>query len=210
MFKRSTAWALALAMVVGPLSADSITLKDGQTAKGVIGGYDAYFLQFTLGNGAKIDVPMKEIAKIQPDEFTGDTAMIGQYLSAEATPVTVHIQPKSPSQALGKAFFPGFFIHGYGHKVAGDTDMFMALAGAELFGLLVGGFGAIRQIDPAASQQYKDFSMYLLAGGGVFFGLSWLVDIAFANHAAKKFNAEHRLSLAPLPEGGRLAWSTSF
>ncbi len=214
MIKRSTAWAMALVMALGPLAAwagnDRITLKDGQSAEGKVAGYDAYFLQFTLGNGSKVDVPMKEIAQIEPGDFTGDTAMISQYLSRDAAPVTVHIQPKIPSQALSKAFFPGFFIHGYGHKTAGDNEMFMALAGAELFGVLVGGFGAIRQIDPAASKQDKDFSIYLLAGGGAFFGLSWLFDIALASHSARKFNQEHHLSLAPEQDGARLAWSTRF
>jgi len=204
----------AATLVVTPEAApsydDLIVLKDGQSAKGHIGGYDAYFLQFSLPNGAKIDLPMKEIAEIQPASFTGDMAMISQSLSREDVPVTAHIQPKDAGQALGKAFFPGFFIHGYGHKVAGDNEMFMALAGAELFGVLVGGFGAVRQIDPAASQQDKDFSAYLLGGGAVFFGLSWLVDIALASHSAKKFNEAHHLSLLPDPDGGRLAWSTRF
>jgi hypothetical protein len=197
----------AASSMAGPLAApwDHVALKDGQEADGKIRGYDAYFLSFELKNATKVQIPWMEVAGVKPAEFSGDTALMMQYLKNEPSEVQSHIQPKSASQARMKALFPGFFLHGYGYKEAGNQDVFLSLAGAEIFGLLVGGFGAARASDPSIAndtQSGEQADAQALAWGGVsIFALSWLIDIVGSGYSADSFNAEHHLAFGLQPQG---------
>jgi hypothetical protein len=111
-----------------------------------------------------------------------------------------------------KALFPGFFIHGSGFKEAGNTDMFLSLAGAELFGVLVGAFGAARAGDPALSQGERDTAASLAMGGVCVFALTWTIDLIGSGISANNYNQRHGLSLglAPARQGGIITAQLSF
>lgn len=191
---------------------DRVVLKDGQKMEGRIRGHDAFFLDIESRNGTELHLPWPEILEVAPAEFTGASAFYRQNMTADNVKVTSVIEPRSPSAALGKAFWPGFFIHGYGHKEAGDTDMFLSLAGAELFGALVAGFGASKVLDAGVAQGDKDTAQYLVWGGGGVFILSWIWDIAGAPGAARAYNERHKVAfdVVPAQRGVMLGMSTRF
>ncbi len=190
---------------------DRIVLKDGQSMQGRIKGYDAFFLDVEAkGSGAAFHLPWREVAEVAPAEFTGDTAMIRQYLSPDMVKVESSIQARDPYEAVSKSFWPGFLIHGYGHKVAGDQDTFLSLAGAEIFGALVAGFGAAKLADAGVAQGDKDTAQYLVYGGGAMFVLSWAWDVLGSARAARKYNERHRLILGAAPGGVVLGLAGEF
>lgn len=195
-----------------PLAApwDHVTLKDGQQADGKIRGYDAFFLEFQLKNATQAHLPWMEIAELKPAEFSGDAAFMKQYIKADSVEVQSRIEAKSAPHARMQALYPGFFIHGYGFKDAGNQDMFLSLAGAELFGLLVGGFGGARAADPTLSRGERDTANSMLYGGAGIFALTWLIDIVGSGFSADNFNAEHKLSLSLLPQGAAMTASVRF
>lgn len=183
----------------------TVGLKDGQRAKGRLLGYDAFYLVLEHENGRRYDVPWKEVSEFAPDEFSGDTAMVRQYLTQEEVVVTAVIQPKDLGRVTGKAFWPGFLVHGAGFREAGNNDMFLSLAGAEIFGALIAGFGASKVLDAGVAKGDKDTAQYLVWGGGAVFLGSWLVDLAFSRVSAGNYNARHGFSLGLAPQGAVLA-----
>jgi hypothetical protein len=192
-----------LAPTPSPLSPpwDSVTLKDGQWAEGKLRGYDAFFLSFELKNAVKLQLPWIEVAEVKPAEFSGDTALMRQYMKPDSVEVASRIQARSPGRSVGKALWPGVFIHGAGFREAGNTDMFLSLAGAELFGIVVGGFGLARASDVSLSTGERDTANSLALGGAAVFVVTWVVDLIGAAPSAKNYNAAHGLvfSFAPLP-----------
>lgn len=187
-----------------------VTLKDGQSMKGEVLSYDAFFLVVAQAGGRKFDLPWREIAEVTLEEFSGDDAMMRQYLTPERVAVASVIQPRDPGAALAKAFWPGVLLHGYGHKQAGESEVFFSLAGAGIFGGLMGGFGLARALDAGVSESDKELARYLAWGGGAIFTISWLWDLSFAASAARKFNAKHGLAIAPAPGGVALGTRLEF
>ena len=133
-----------------------------------------------------------------------DLGAMKQNLSPDYVEVSSRVGSRDPGAAFKAALWPGLVIHGYGAHVAGDQDMFLSLAGAEIFGLVVGGFGTVREFYPNVSEDDKATAMYLIWGGGGMFVLSWAWDLVDAPLAARAFNRDNGLSLLPLPEGGAL------
>jgi hypothetical protein len=201
-----------LAPTPAPLSPpwDSVTLKDGQWAEGKLRGYDAFFLSFELKNGAKAQLPWIEVAEVKPAEFSGDTALMRQYMKPDAVEVASRIQARSPSRARAKALWPGLLIHGAGFREAGNTDMFLSLAGAELFGIVVGGFGAARASDVSLSTGERDTANSLALGGAAVFAVTWLIDLVGSGYSAENFNAAHGLTVSLLPAPGKTAVTASL
>ncbi len=109
---------------------------------------------------------------------------------------------KEPSRALMLAFFPGILIHGYGHFYAKDKLMGTTLLGGEIISLAVMGFGLAVKENPEdyqnsflgsnSERRGKDMILY----GALFFGLTWVADVAHAPTAARNYNIEHNLQPA--------------
>jgi hypothetical protein len=109
---------------------------------------------------------------------------------------------KEPSRALLLAFFPGLLIHGYGHFYAKDKMLGTTLLGGEIISLAVMGFGLAVKENPEdyrnsllgsnAERRGKDMILY----GALFFGLTWVADVAHAPTAARNYNMEHNLQPA--------------
>ena len=189
-----------------------ITLKDGQIFKGHIVQYDAYFLEAESLGGVKANIPLSEIAEIEPGDYIGDIATLRKHLSSEKVEVTSDLSAKDSKLALQKALWPGFVIHGWGYRAAGNQDMFLSLVGGEIFGVLVGGFGAIKAADGASNASEIQAGVDLAIGGASLFAVTWLWDVVGAPHYARSFNAEHGLSLSTsaLPGGALASMKVSF
>jgi hypothetical protein len=84
------------------------------------------------------------------------------------------------------------------------------MAGGELFGVIMLGFGLSEALGPDIKGESKATSQSIAIGGGVIFGVTWLWDVVGAGAAATRFNKEHNLSLLPLDGGAQLALSTRF
>ena len=109
---------------------------------------------------------------------------------------------KDPSRAFLLALFPGLLIHGYGHFYAKDNSMGTVLLTGEVISIASIGLGAAIQNSPSsfsgsflgnnAVRRRKDMVLY----GAIFFGLTWIADMAHAPTAAKEYNYEHNLTPA--------------
>jgi hypothetical protein len=206
--------ALFLAFAPGLLRADTVTLKDGQASDGEVQGFDQYFLDFKAPHGKTFHIPWGEVRSLSHTTTTRswlEDNYITGYTLPEGGSATV-ISPLDPSKALKAALFPGFFIHGWGHREARDTDTFYSLLGAEAFGLLVGGFGVSELSGREVAGESNAVAQYLTYGGAGVFLLSWLWDVAFAYHSATEYNQVNGLvlQLQPLPQGYALGLGTRF
>jgi hypothetical protein len=190
---------------------DKVQLKDGQAMLGKIQSYDGYYLVIAGQNGHAFSLPWAEISGVEQGTLSGDTAMMRQHISNEAVEVKSHIEPKDAGSAFRAALFPGVLFHGFGYHVAGNQDMFLSLAGAESFGVIVAAFGAGRALDSSASGYEKQIASSLVWGGLGLFAVTWAWDLIGSPSSASSYNAEAGLSLAPLPQGGaQLGYSRSF
>lgn len=133
---------------------------------------------------------------------------------AAATPEpaagAIQMSPKDPKAAFKAALWPDLLLHGWGHHVAGDQDTFLNLAGGELFGLVMLGFGLAEALGPDIKGESKATSQAIAMAGGAIFATTWIWDLVDAGAAARRFNQEHDLGLAPLDGGARLAYTTRF
>ena len=184
---------------------DKVELKDGQKLEGKFTGYDAYFLEVEGRNAHHFSLPWKEVATITPAEFSGNIALMKAYLTQEKVEVASFVQAKDPHVACKAALFPGIFIHGYGYRAAGNRDMFLSLACAEAFGVVMAGIGGVTVADSKPEDNTGMATAMLWGGIGVFV-VSWYWDIIGAPMSVRDFNQKNGLTLitAPLPRGGAL------
>ncbi len=194
---------LLLALLPALGRADTVVLKDGQVLKGDVKGFDAYFLDVKNGLGTPFHIPWGEVRSVS-HTTTANSWLEDTYITQQPAEVTVVVQPVSPGACLKAALFPGVLLHGWGLRQAHDENGFYSLAGAEVFGVIVGGFGLTELTGPSIQGENKDTSLGLTIGGGSIFALSWLWDLAFAAHTAEKFNHDH--GLAWVPPAPSLAW----
>ena len=181
----------------------TVVLKDGQQASGKVARYDAFFLELVpSGTGKTLNIPWREVLEFRPSIFTGDSVVVKQYLSSEAVEVGTRIQAKDPGRALKAAFWPGFLLHGAGYREGGDVDMFYSLAGAELFGALVGAFGFAELGAPEVKGETKGTAQALAYSGLGIFAITWAWDLLGSGYAARAYNSKYGLALTPRPEGG--------
>ncbi len=128
----------------------------------------------------------------------------------EAPAATVKVYTRVPKDAFVASLWPGVFVHGWGHHVAGDQESFLNLAGGELFGCIMLGFGLSEALGPDIKDESKSTSQSIAVAGGAIFAVTWLWDVADAGSAATRFNKEHNLTLSPLPGGAQLALNARF
>lgn len=203
----SASAAAAMPVEVTPGAALSITLKDGQQLQGHLLKYDDYFLSVKNQRGTSFDLPWVEVQSVESSALGADLPLMQGRLTGAASAVHSLVQARNPSTALAHAFWPGILLHGAGNRYAGNDDRFVSLVGAELFGVVVGGFGANEYFGPGKDGEHKDTALALTVGGGVIFGLSWLWDIATSASAARTFNEAHGLALLPTQNGAQLAFN---
>jgi hypothetical protein len=191
---------------------DKVTLKDGQQAEGKIRGYDSFFLEFESKNATKFHIPWIEVSDLAPAEFSGDSALMRQYLKTDQVEVQTFIQAKNPHDVRMIAAWPGFMLHGSGYRAAGDNDSFLSLAGLELFGVGIGLFGLGQSTDTAASASDQSVSQGLMIAGGSIFLITWVWDLVGSGYAAESFNSQHGLSLsfAPTLQGNLMTAQLRF
>ncbi len=132
------------------------------------------------------------------------TLCVASAALAEGEAATVTLRAMDPARARQIALWPGFLLHGAGHRYAGDNEAFYSMVGGELFGVLIGGFGVGELFGPEVKGEHKGTALALAVTGGSMFLGTWLWDIAFAPRAAKKFNDERGLGLWPTLNGAVL------
>lgn len=194
--------ANAPAVAVEP---SEVTLKDGQSVKGQIQGYDSYFLDIKSYKGATFHIPWPEVQAMSRQGTPEEWAQA--YMTPEKNvAVSTIVTPISGAKAFKASLFPGILVHGWGHMQARDSDRFYALLGAEVFGLMVGTFGVTEMRGPIFFKpnndnpgENDDTARALAWGGITVFTLSWLYDVAFASSAADRFNREHGLAMEMTP-----------
>jgi hypothetical protein len=182
-----------------------VTLKDGQALDARLLKYDAYFLSIANSRGTAFDLPWAEVAALDSEELAADLPLLRGRITAEASPVGSIIEARQPRRALAKAFWPGLLLHGSGHRYAGDQDTFVSLAGAELFGVVVGAFGVAELLGPGKPGEHKETAQALSIAGGSIFALTWAWDLLFAPGAARRYNEGKGLALQAAPGGAQLA-----
>ncbi len=123
---------------------------------------------------------------------------------------TIRVYARDPKAAFAAALWPGFFLHGWGHHVAGDQETFLNLAGGELFGVIMLTFGLSEALGPDIKGESKATSQSIAIAGGAIFATTWLWDLTRAGAAATRFNRENHLSLAPREGGAQVALNTRF
>jgi hypothetical protein len=184
----------------------SVRLKDGQALDAGLLKYDRYFLSIRNSKGTTFDVPWAEVEAVESPELGAELALLRANLTPGPEPVGSIIEARRGSTALAKAVWPGFLLHGAGHRYAGDDETFVSLAGAELFGVVIGGFGLSELANATEDGEHRGTSLALAAGGGAIFALTWFYDMAFAPGAAEKLNQAKGLSFEPTPTGAQLAY----
>ena len=189
-----------------PEIAITVTLKDGQTAMLTLRHYDRFFLSVSNATGTSFDIPWSEVASVDGSGADADLALMRGNITLENTRVRSLVEPRDPATALEKALWPGFLLLGSGLRYDGYNDSFVNIAGAELFGVVVGIFGAYLQVYPDSSDTSRVVPQSLCTAGIAIFAATWAWDLAFARHGAHAMNAGRRLSLEPLPQGAQLTY----
>lgn len=188
-----------------------VRLKDGQAFEAQLQRSDKYFLSINNAKGTHFDVPWAEVEAIESSDISSDgLALLRANLMPEPGPVGSIVEPRSGGEAFKRALWPGFLLHGSGHRYAGDNDTFVSLAGGELFGVVIAGFGLSELSSTTEDGEHRGTSLALAVGGGSIFALTWLYDLAFAPGAARDFNAAKGLSLEPASQGDGVQLSYKF
>jgi hypothetical protein len=183
-----------------------VRLKDGQVLDALLQHSDKYFLSVNNAKGTHFDIPWSEVEALDSADLGAELAPLRANIKAGPAEVSSLVEPRRGGTAFQRALWPGILLHGAGHRYAGDSDAFVSLAGGELFGVVVGGFGLSELLGEGKAGESKDTALALSVGGGAIFGLTWLYDLAFAPGAARKFNEAKGLSLQPRLNGLQLAY----
>jgi hypothetical protein len=185
----------------------TVRLKDGQVFPAQLQKSDKYFLSFNNAKGTHFDIPWAEVEAVDSKDLGADgLALLRANLTPGPGPVGSIVEPRSGGEAFKRALWPGFLLHGSGHRYAGDNDSFVSLAGGELFGVVIGAFGLSELNGATEDGEHRGTSLALAVGGGSIFALTWFYDMAFAPGAARDFNAAKGLSLEPRPDGVQLSY----
>jgi hypothetical protein len=171
---------------------------------------DAYFLSISNRAGTRFDLPWKEVAELDSPDMGLELVGLRSRLDSTPERVTQRVEPVSGGRALRRALWPGFLVHGWGHREAGANDVFLSLVGAEVFGVVVGAFGLGELLGPEKAGETKDTALALSVAGASIFALTWFWDLAFAPGAAERYNKARGLVLAPRPEGPGLGLAYRF
>lgn len=173
------------------LTADIITLKDGQEFQADVAGFDSFYLSVTLTAGQEVSIPWAEVRTIK-HTTTGSSWLEETYMTPGDADVATFVVPLSKDIALQKSLFPGIGMHGAGHFYAKDTNMGMSLLSAEVVSLIMMGLSVSEIIKPEEGSQATDVSRIVFYTGFTIFGGSWLYDIIFSGAAVERFNSENK------------------
>lgn len=184
----------------------SVRLKDGQAFEAQLQKSDKYFLSVNNAKGTHFDIPWTEVEAVDSRDLGEGLGLLRANLTSAPSAVGTLVEPRRGGEAFKRALWPGFLLHGAGHRYAGDNDAFVSLAGGELFGVVVGGFGLSELLGETKAGEHKDTALALNIAGGSIFGLTWLYDLAFAPGAARQFNEAKGLSLQPRIDGLQLSY----
>ncbi len=154
--------------------------------------------------------------------------------TVEPTKEVAQVKHKSPALAGGLAFIPGIVVHGTGHFYAGHWMKGLGLLTIEAASIAViygQANDAIKAVDAMnanskngqismdVSQAYSTLGIVMV--GTMAFLYSWFDDMAGAPIAAKEYNrkadeaasqagSQSRMIVAPVPNGGLVAFTRSF
>jgi hypothetical protein len=188
---------LLLLAFCGPAWADTVVLKDGQTLDCDIKGHDRYSLDVQSRKGVLFHIPWEEIKSVTHSTTAVPADAEQSHLTSGQAEVTSRVAAIPPEYAFDKALWPGVLIHGWGHHIAHDEERYYGLLAAEVSGVVIAGFGVPEMFSTDKPSESRITSQTLSIAGGTLFLLSWLGDLAFAESAARSFNAAHNLALAP-------------
>ncbi len=184
----------ALSAVPTAGSLYKVVLKDGQEAQLRLVDYDRYFLTVSNAKGTLFNIPWTEVASVDGPP-SGDLAMMRGDLDPDPAPVTSIIEARDPQEALRLSLWPGVLLHGSGLRYCGDYGSFVGLAGAEVFGVVLGAFGGYLEAYPNTSDTDRQVPAALIGVGAACFLGTWLWDIAFCRGTALRVDAAHGLAL---------------
>src|SRR5665213_1644693 len=177
-----------------------VTLKDGQKADLILQSYDHFFLTALNSKGTRFDLPWTQVASVACPNAGADLALMRGNITSDRAAVDSIIDPRYPSTAFERALWPGLILHGAGFRYAGDGGTFVDLAGAEIFGVVVGAFGLYLNSSPNKADSSKVVPQTLSVAGGVIFVGTWLWDLCFSPGAARALDNAKGLALEPLPQ----------
>ncbi len=129
---------------------------------------------------------------------------------------------KDPVVAFRLALFPGFLLHGRGTIYAGRRTEGAILMTGEALSVLCMFIGVWEKEKPEFFRKVpgnndsiavtESSGRRMIVYGAIGFAFTWAIDMAYAPHAAERYNAEHNLSPAFEwdAERMRLGVKTSF
>lgn len=110
-----------------------------------------------------------------------------------------HADPGAPAEksvltAELLAIFPGFFVHGLGHRYAGASETADDILAMELYSLLTAGLGGgLLALGKAEDAEAVEVAGWVGIGvGGVGFLGTWLYDIVFTPSEVGNYNRRLR------------------
>ena len=112
---------------------------------------------------------------------------------AGGPPATEDGAPAKKSPVVGEllAFFPGFFVHGMGHRYAGNHEKANEILAMELYSLLPIGLGGILY-GIGRSEDAEAVEIAGLVGMGIgaipFLG-TWIYDLVFTPSEVNRYNS---------------------
>jgi hypothetical protein len=189
--KKKISMLVFLVMLTASLTADIITLKDGQEFAADVAAYDKFYLTVKLSAGQEASIPWPEVRSVK-HTTTEEDWLEQTHITQEDTEVATLVVPFSKDIAFQKALFPGIAMHGAGHFYARDKNMGMSLLSAEIVALIMMGLSVVELIQPEEGSQASNVSQVVFYTGLTIFGGAWLYDILFSGGAVEKFNNENK------------------
>jgi hypothetical protein len=104
--------------------------------------------------------------------------------------------PGEKSVLVGEllAIFPGFFVHGLGHRYAGNTDTADEILTMELYSVLTAGLGGgLVALGEGEDAEAVEIAGWVGVGvGGFGFLGTWIYDIVFTPSEVNEYNRRLR------------------
>jgi hypothetical protein len=195
--KKIAAIIFFIAVSTVSLSADIITLKDGQEFPADVTGYDNFYLNLTAypvtntTGGLEVSVPWAEVESIKHTTTEPDW-LLATHITPEEADVTTLVVPLSRDTAFLKSLFPGIAMHGAGHFYGRDKNTGMSLVSAEIVSLIMMGLSAAEIIQPEEGSQASTVSRIVFFSGLTVFCGSWLYDLVFSGGSVDRFNSDNK------------------
>ncbi len=170
---------------------DTIVLKDEQTFKADVVGFDSYYLTLRLPDNQEISIPWNEIKHIK-HTTTAKNWMEDIYITSDDVTVSTLVTPLSADIAFQKSIFPGLIIHGAGHFYAKDQNTGFMLLSMEIVSVLLMTISFSEMLSPVEKDQSFNVTKIIFYSGLTVFGGTWLYDLIFSSGAVQKYNQENQ------------------